>query len=119
LVQTGDPAARPGAPATPGAPHDPGWRLVDDPAPRDPARARAHFRGTVPLVREDAPDSAGSQLFVTLMPAADFDGQHVPVGRVVEGQAVVDRLREGDVIERARVVARREHPYSPVKRKGP
>lgn len=116
LAQTGDPATRPGAPAD--APHDPGWRLVDDPAPRDPARARAHFRGTVSLVREDAPDSAGSQLFITLMPSPSFDGQHVPVGRVVEGQAVADRLREGDRVERARVLRRRDHPYAPRKRPG-
>ncbi len=116
LVQTGDPAARPGAPTTPGAPHDPGWRLVDDPAPRDPSRARGHFRGTVSLVREEVPDSAGSQLFITLMPAPDFDGQHVPVGRVLEGQAVVDRLREGDRIEQARVALRRDHDYRARKR---
>lgn len=110
LAQTGDPAARPGAP--PGARHDAGWRLEDDPGARDPAKHRAHLRGTVSLVCEDAPHSAGSQLFVTLMPSPAFDGHHVPVGRVVDGQAVADRLREGDLVERARVLRKRDHPYA-------
>lgn len=116
LVQTGDPAARPGAPGPDNAAHDAGWRLVDDPAPRDPARARGHFRGTASLVREDAPDSAGSQVFLTLMPSPSFDAQHVPIGRVVAGQAVADRLREGDLIEAARVVRKRDHAYVARKR---
>jgi cyclophilin family peptidyl-prolyl cis-trans isomerase len=111
LAETGDPAARPGA--APGAAHDPGWRLRDDPDTTDPAKVRGHFRGTVSLVR-DGPDSAGSQLFITLMPAAQLDGRHLPVGRVVEGQAVADRLEETDRVERAKVLRERDHPYVPV-----
>lgn len=114
LVQTGDPALRPGAAA--GAPHDPGWRLKDDPAPLDPARARPHLRGSVSLVREGGrPDSAAGLLFISLMPAPLFEGRHAVIGRVVEGQAVADRLRDGDRVERGRVVRKRDHPYVPTR----
>lgn len=109
LAQTGDPAEREGA--APGARHDPGWRLKDDPLVRDPARARGHFRGTASLVCEDAPHTAGSQLFITVMPSSTFDGHHIGVGRVISGQSVVDQLREGDRVERARVVRKRPHLY--------
>lgn len=110
LAQTGDPARREGA--APDARHDAGWRLKDDPLARDPARARAHFRGTASLVCEDSPHTAGSQLFITVLPSSTFDGHHIAVGRVVSGQGVVDQLREGDRVERARVVRRRDHPYA-------
>ncbi len=132
LAQTGDPTTRkapaapdaaptgpPGPAAAPDAPggrddRGPGWRLVDDPVPE--GGPRGLFRGTVALVRTEQPHSAGSQLFVLVMPAPAVDAHHLAVGRVLEGQGVVDRLEEGDRIERARVLRRRDHAYRVEKR---
>jgi cyclophilin family peptidyl-prolyl cis-trans isomerase/Flp pilus assembly protein TadD len=86
--------------------------FADDPAAISSGTARGHFRGTVSLFRTAAANSATGELQLVVMPAASLDGRHEPIGRIVAGQAVVDALREGDRIERARVVRRRDHPYT-------
>lgn len=85
--------------------------FADDPAAVTSSTARGHFRGTVSLFRTAAANSATGELQLVVMPAASLDGRHEPIGRVVSGQAAVDALREGDRIERARVLRKRDHPY--------
>jgi cyclophilin family peptidyl-prolyl cis-trans isomerase/HEAT repeat protein len=48
-------------------------------------------------------DTGGSQFFVTLAPQPHLDGSYTLFGQVVAGMDVVDRIRPGDVIERAEV----------------
>ena len=48
-----------------------------------------------------------------MIPAPRLDGRHTVFGRVVEGLEVLDRLREGDRVEAARVVRERD-PQAPV-----
>jgi cyclophilin family peptidyl-prolyl cis-trans isomerase/HEAT repeat protein len=48
-------------------------------------------------------DTGGSQFFVTLQPQPHLDGGFTLFGHVAAGMDVVDRLRPGDVIERAEV----------------
>lgn len=118
LAQTGDPATKgqtePEAP-DPAARHDPGWALEDDAAALAPATLRGHFRGTVSLARIGMADTGSSHLFITVMPAVVLDGNHTVVGRVVEGQAVVDRLGESDAVRSATVLRKRDHAYAPKK----
>jgi cyclophilin family peptidyl-prolyl cis-trans isomerase len=63
--------------------------------PDDPARER-NRRGTIALGRTPGPDSRTTHVFVNLRdnPMLD-DGKFPPIGEVVEGMEVVDRLYAG------------------------
>ncbi len=52
--------------------------------------------GGVAMARSSAPDSASSQFYITLAPAAFLDMQYAVFGRVTEGLDVALNLREGD-----------------------
>ena len=47
-----------------------------------------------------APNSASSQFYITLGPAAFLDGNYAVFGRVTEGLDVVQSIRVGDVMTR-------------------
>ncbi len=49
------------------------------------------------------PDTNGSQFFITHVPTPWLDGKHSVFGRVVEGQEVVDAVRQGDVMKSVQV----------------
>jgi len=53
------------------------------------------------------PDTAGSQFFVALSPQPHLDGDYTLFGQVVQGQDVLMRLRQGDVIESVLIERRR------------
>ena len=62
-------------------------------------------------------NTGGSQFFITHLPTPHLDGVHTVFGRVVEGEDVVDAIAQGDVIETAEVVRKRDHEYAPEKNK--
>lgn len=98
VIQSGKLATREGAPED--APDAPSWRLPAAPDSADSAAAPApppppHRRGTVALAwRGTDPGSAGTEWYVMLsdLPAADRHG--TPIGEVVEGMDVVDRIAQ-------------------------
>ncbi len=53
-------------------------------------------------------DTEGVQYFITHSPQPHLDGRYTAFGRVIEGQAVADRLLRGDTVRRARVVRDRQ-----------
>lgn len=53
-------------------------------------------KGVVGMARSQSPDSANAQFFIMLAPAPHLDGQYTVVGRVIEGQEVIDAITRGD-----------------------
>jgi peptidyl-prolyl cis-trans isomerase B (cyclophilin B) len=61
------------------------------------------------------PNTGGSQFFVTHTATPHLDGVHTVFGKVVTGEDIVDAIEQGDVIETAEVVSKRDHEYAPKK----
>ncbi len=53
-------------------------------------------KGVVGMARSQNPDSANSQFFIMFEPGPFLDGQYTVVGRVSEGQDVVDAIKLGE-----------------------
>jgi cyclophilin family peptidyl-prolyl cis-trans isomerase/HEAT repeat protein len=70
---------------------------------RDELNQRPHLRATVGMARESWKDTGGSQFFITHSPAPHLDALYTVFGHVVNGMEVVDRIRQGDVIQRIRI----------------
>jgi len=81
----------------------PGFILPDEPAfrPFDAWRVGIATAG---------PNTGGSQLFVTLMPADHLVGHYTNLGEVVAGREVLTRLRVGDRIREVEVASGDEPP---------
>lgn len=85
---------------------------------------RKHFRGSLSMAKTAAPNSGGSQFFLTFVPTTHLDGKHTVFGRVVDGMDVLSKIQrtEGvpgatpDKIIKATVIAKRNHKYVPVTR---
>ncbi|MEP7272540.1 MAG: peptidylprolyl isomerase [Acidobacteriota bacterium] len=60
--------------------------------------------GAVAMARSQHPDSASSQFYITLGPAAFLDGNYAVFGRVVEGQDVAQQIRVGDKMASVKIV---------------
>ena len=121
MVVGGDPNTKNPDPADDGI-GGPGYNIPDEfnlPA------ARGHFRGTISMA-QNGPGRAGSQFFITLVAAPEFDGNSTAFGRVIRGQDVLDQVTQGrtnhevgefgkiipgDLIVRAEVVRKRPHAY--------
>jgi cyclophilin family peptidyl-prolyl cis-trans isomerase len=71
----------------------PGYRIVDE--CKNPG-FRKHFRGSLSMAKESAPDTGGSQFFITYLPTSHLDGQHTVFGRVIEGMDVAAAIQRRD-----------------------
>jgi cyclophilin family peptidyl-prolyl cis-trans isomerase/HEAT repeat protein len=69
---------------------------------RDELNERPFLRGTVGMALS-AKDTGGSQFFIMHSPQPHLDAKYTAFGRVVNGMDVVDRIQQGDVIQRVRV----------------
>lgn len=62
-----------------------------------------HSRGAVAMARSQSPDSASSQFYFSLTDAPFLDGGYAVFGYVKQGMDVVDKIEQGDRIEKATV----------------
>jgi peptidylprolyl isomerase len=50
------------------------------------------------------PGTNGSQFFITIIPTPHLDGRHTVFGQVVQGQSTVNKIRQGDKIEKITII---------------
>ena len=87
MIQGGDPTGT----GTGG----PGYKFEDE-FEGNPLR---HETGVISMANA-GPNTNGSQFFITHSPQPHLDGMHTVFGRVVEGQEIVDAIRQGDSMAR-------------------
>jgi HEAT repeat protein len=88
VMQTGDPRGD--------GEGGPGFAIMDELSPVP------YVRGTVGIAL-DWRDTGGSQFFITVSPHPHLDAKYTVFGKVVQGIDVVDRLAQGDGIDRVRI----------------
>lgn len=82
---------------------------------------RRHFRGSLSMAKTTAPNTGGSQFFLTFVPTSFLDGEHTVFGRVIEGMETAAGIKRRDPessapatpdkIVKAVVVRDRGHAY--------
>jgi peptidylprolyl isomerase len=77
----------------------PGYRFPDEIDP-----SLKHDGPGVLSMANAGPGTNGSQFFITHVATPWLDGKHTVFGRVVEGQNVVNAVRQGDRIERVTII---------------
>ncbi len=63
----------------------------------DEISSRKHVKHTLSMANS-GPDSNGSQFFITYDATPHLDGKHAVFGRLTQGGAALDKLRNGDVM---------------------
>lgn len=100
----------------------PGYTIYDE-CKQD--NYRKHFRGVLSMAKSVAPDTGGSQFFITFVPTSHLNGRHTAFGRVIEGIEVLSKIQridpeakekpEPDKIVKVEVLRKRDHEYKPNK----
>jgi peptidyl-prolyl cis-trans isomerase B (cyclophilin B) len=76
----------------------PGYKFEDE------TKGNPNKHGTGSLSMANAgPNTNGSQFFITHAPQPHLDGKHTVFGKVVEGQTVVDAVRQGDAMTKVTI----------------
>ena len=73
----------------------PGYKFEDE-VRNNPLK---HETNVISMANAGA-NTNGSQFFITHAPQPHLNGKHTVFGKVIEGQNVVDAIRQGDVIQK-------------------
>jgi peptidyl-prolyl cis-trans isomerase B (cyclophilin B) len=92
MIQGGDP--------TGSGSGGPGYKFEDE-TRGNPLK---HETGVISMANA-GPNTNGSQFFITHSPQPHLDGRHTVFGKVIEGQDVVDAIRQGDKMVKVTVEA--------------
>ncbi|MGH2375435.1 MAG: peptidylprolyl isomerase [bacterium] len=90
MIQTGDPTGT--------GRGGPGYRFEDE-TKGNPLR---HETGVISMANA-GPNTNGSQFFITHAPQPHLDGRHTVFGKVVDGQDVVNAIRQGDRVTKVEI----------------
>jgi peptidyl-prolyl cis-trans isomerase B (cyclophilin B) len=109
MVQGGDPNSREGANSQAGT-GGPGYTIKDEHTGED---IRKHFAGSLSMAKTSAPNSGGSQFFLTHLPTSHLDGRHTVFGRITDGLEIARSLEQNDDIVTIVITNKRDHEYTP------
>ncbi|GBF79143.1 peptidylprolyl isomerase [Aphanothece sacrum] len=68
-----------------------------------------HLKGAIAMARSQPPDSASSQFYFALSDLDFLDGDYAVFGYVKQGMETVEKIKQGDRIESAKVVSGSEN----------
>ncbi|WP_324670823.1 peptidylprolyl isomerase [Hymenobacter sp. GOD-10R] len=96
MIQGGDPNTKPGAKGMPGT-GGPGYKIKCETSGGN----QYHDRGVISMAHAGK-DTGGSQFFIVhnRQNTAHLDRVHTVFGKVVEGEDVIDQIRQNDEIEK-------------------
>ena len=86
MAQGGDPLTKDPSKEAVWGTGDPGYKIKAE------FSQKKHERGVLSMARSADPDSAGSQFFICFGPAVALDGKYTAFGKVIKGEAVLDKL---------------------------
>jgi peptidyl-prolyl cis-trans isomerase B (cyclophilin B) len=72
-----------------------------------------HKQGAVAMARSQSPDSASAQFYFALADLAFLDGNYAVFGNVTQGFDVVNKIKQGDRIDSAKVTQGAENLKTP------
>ena len=78
---------------------DAGYKFDDEPG----ALALKHDKPGILSMANAGPNTNGSQFFITHVPCPHLNGKHGVFGQVLEGQNVVDTIKQGDKMKKVEI----------------